>query len=203
MCTQDGKFVHDGWQSWEYLEGKHIRGRWHEKIETCLQFHKAIAGFQRPTYLDNRDQNPWVIADKVSWGEIEIEHHPLISPSVERLRNCLQDVSQQPQLIHGDFCGNILFSDYYPPAIIDFSPYWRPVEFAIGVIVADAIVWEGADESLIDEGDNFENFLQHLARADLRRIIEIETIYWMYGWQMLEQIGAHLPLINAICQRIG
>ncbi len=85
--------------------------------------------------------------------------------------------------------------------MIDFSPYWRPVEFAIGVIIADAIVWEGADISMLEIGSKFNNFYQHLARAELRRIIEIETIQKMYGWEMLEQIKAHLPIVEALVER--
>ena len=85
------------------------------------------------------------------------------------------------------------------PVVIDFSPYWRPVEFAVGVIIADAIVWEGADLSLMEKGSKFSNFGQHLIRAELRRVIEIETLFQMYGWPILAQIEAHLPLINAIC----
>jgi hypothetical protein len=118
---------------------------------------------------------------------------------VKKLTKCLVEVSEKPQLIHGDFGGNVLFSQ--PPTVIDFSPYWRPVEFAIGVIIADAIIWEGADLALIEMGCRFNNFYQHLARAELRRIIEIETIHELYGWEMLGQIEAHQPLIEAIVAR--
>jgi len=27
--------------------------------------------------------------------------------------------------------------------VIDFSPYWRPAEYATAIIIADAVVWEG------------------------------------------------------------
>jgi hypothetical protein len=50
-------------------------------------------------------------------------------------------------LIHGDLTGNVLFHDELPPAIIDFTPYWRPLEFQSAVVVADALVWEGAPPS--------------------------------------------------------
>lgn len=137
----------------------------------------------------------------MAWGELEIAHHPRIAPVIEQLRTCLDEVNEPSQLIHGDFGGNILFSDHRPPTIIDFSPYWRPVEFAVGVIVADAIVWEGAAMSLIEAGRRWDNYDQHLARAELRRIIEIETLHQFYGWDMLDQIAAHMPLVEAICRR--
>ena len=197
--STQGNYVYNGWQAWEYVEGKHEKGRWSDTVEICVRFHQAIADYPQPAYFERREQNPWVIADKVTWGEMEIVHHPQIAPSVEKLMRCLDEVNDKSQLIHGDFGGNVLFSQ--PPTIIDFSPYWRPVEFAIGVIIADAVVWDGADISLIEIGSRFNNFYQHLVRAELRRIIEIETIYKMYGWEILDQIDAHLPLIEVIAER--
>jgi uncharacterized protein (TIGR02569 family) len=198
QSTQGG-FVYQGWQAWDYIAGEYQPKCWVEKIEICLRFHRAIADWPRPAYFEHREPNPWVVADQVTWGEMEIVHHPRIAPSIEKLTNCLAEVNERSQLIHGDFGGNVLFSD--PPAVIDFSPYWRPVEFAIGVIIADAVVWEGADLSLLDMGSKFNNFYQHLARAELRRIIEIEVLHEMYGWEMLDQIKAHLPLVKAIVTR--
>jgi uncharacterized protein (TIGR02569 family) len=197
--TTQGNFVYQGWQAWEYIAGETEKGRWEETIELCVRFHQALADYPRPAYFERREQNPWVLADQVTWGELEIVHHPQIAPMVEKLTKCLDEVTEKPQLIHGDFGGNVLFSK--PPTIIDFSPYWRPVEFAIGVVVADAIVWEGADLSLIEFGNKFNNFYQHLVRAELRRLIEIETIHEMYGWEMLDQITAHLPLIETLVER--
>jgi uncharacterized protein (TIGR02569 family) len=197
--SAQGNFVYRGWQAWEFVEGQHERGRWAETIDICVRFHQAVADHPRPAFFERREQNPWVVADQVTWGEMEIAHHPRIAPAVEKLTNCLAVVNEKSQLIHGDFGGNVLFSE--TPTIIDFSPYWRPVEFAIGVIIADAVVWEGADISLLDMGCKFNNFYQHLARAELRRIIEIEVIHAMYGWEMLDQINAHLPLIDVIVER--
>ena len=77
----------------------------------------------------------------------------------------------------------------------------RPAGVAIGILIVDAIVWEGADESLIDAGKQSKNFYQHVARAELRIVIELDTLYQIYGWEMLEEIEAHLPLISAICKR--
>ena len=199
--SKQGSFVYDGWQAWERLEGEHLPGRWLEKIEVCLQFHQAIAHLPRPSYFDRREQNPWVIADKVTWGEMQLEHHPHILPAVEKLRGCLREINEEPQLIHGDIGGNILFSGKLPPAIIDFSPYWRPVAFAVGVMIVDAIVWEGADFSLMEAGNIFRDFEEYLVRAELRRVIELDALFKVYGWQMLDEIEAHHPLIEVLSER--
>ena len=51
--------------------------------------------------------------------------------------------------MHGDLTGNVLFADDLAPAVIDFSPYWRPTGFASAIVVGDALLWEGADETLL------------------------------------------------------
>jgi hypothetical protein len=42
----------------------------------------------------------------------------------------------------------VLFHAHLPPALIDFSPYWRPPGFASVVVIADALVWESADSRI-------------------------------------------------------
>ena len=200
--ASNGRFVWGGWQAMEYLEGEHREGHWQEKIDLCLRFHRAIVDFPRPAFFARRAPNPWVVADRVVWGEMRIDHHPRVAPVIERLARCLAPVDGRPQLIHGDFGGNVLFADGLPPAIIDFSPYWRPVEFAVGVVVADAIVWEGADLTLLDMvAEQIDNLCPYLARAELRRIVELEMHHRMAGLDTLDEIDAHLPLVQAICER--
>ncbi len=199
--THSGELVHGGWQAWEVLEGSSGPGRWPEIVDACVRFHRAIAHLPRPAYFDRRPQNPWVVADQVAWDERPYETHPRIEPVVEQIRRVLRPLNGRPQLIHGDFGGNVLFAQGQPPAIIDLSPYWRPPEFAVGVVVADAIVWEGAGLSLIECGMNLPDFEQYLARAELRRILELDTLNSYYGWDILDEIEAHLPLVRAIVER--
>ncbi len=75
------------------------------------------------------------------------------------------------QLIHGDLTGNILFDDALAPAVIDVSLCWRPPAFASAIVVADALVWEGADETLLAAVAHLDRFEQFLARALIYRIV--------------------------------
>jgi len=198
----DGRAVSGGWQAWAFVEGEHRTDRWPEVVDLCVAFHREIADVPRPDWLDRVGlDDPWTIADKVAWDEIEYSFHPSVAPIVERLRRCLRPIDTPSQLIHGDFPGNVLFSEYLPPAVIDFSPYWRPAGFAAGVVVADAIVWEGAEVSLIDEAQGIEGFDQFLARAELRRIIEVDAAHRLWNWDVLGELDAHLPLVEAIEDR--
>jgi hypothetical protein len=73
--------------------------------------------------------------------------------------------------VHGDLSGNVLFAEELAPAIIDFSPSWRPPAYASAIVVADAIVWEGADELLIDTAAHIPHFPQFLVRALIMRAV--------------------------------
>ena len=75
------------------------------------------------------------------------------------------------QLIHGDLSGNVLFHDQLPPAIIDFSPYWRPAAYASAIVVADALVWEGADARILGAVSHIDDFGQYLVRALIFRAV--------------------------------
>lgn len=195
----DGRFVHEGWQAWEFVEGDHKTGNWNEIVNLCGCFHKELENVSRPEWFDQPElEDPWSVADQVAWGEREFAHHPRIAPAMKRLQACVRAIDATPQLIHGDFGGNILYAEDLPPAIIDFSPSWRPAGFAVGIVIADAIVWGGADESLIALGSAIDDFTQLLVRAEMRRVAELDALHQMYGWDMLGELDAHLPLINAI-----
>jgi uncharacterized protein (TIGR02569 family) len=167
--TGDGSLVVAGWAAWERVEGDHHPGRWLDIIEVGVRFHRAIASVPRPDFLDART-DPWSIGDRVAWGEAPIEPFRRI-PSVDRLADILRPIEAHGQVIHGDLTGNVLFADKLPPAIIDLSPYWRPAMFASAIVVADALVWEGADKTLVARFDHLDSFGQYLARALIFRLV--------------------------------
>ena len=96
-----------------------------------------------------------------------MELHADLAPVASRLREALEPTSRR-QLVHGDLTGNVLFDHDLPVAVIDLSPYWRPVEYAEGVVVADALCWHDAPASLrVDVGVS----VGAVARALLFRIL--------------------------------
>src|SRR5262249_21720456 len=80
-------------------------------------------------------------------------------------------VTAPSQLIHGDLTGNVLFDNRQPPAIIDFSPYWRPTAYASAIVIADALIWEGADRQVLDAITDIGDFGQYLVRALIFRAV--------------------------------
>ncbi len=169
-----GGFVVDGWSAWRWLEGKHRQRSWEAVLELSGRFHAALANLRWSPRAEGSDR--WSHADRVAWGETR----DALPPAVEHLVARRRPVDLPRQVIHGDLGGNVLFHDQLPPGVIDVSPFWRPVEYADAIVVADALAWGGADESLAEgllqrQGD------QLLLRAVLFRVAVDATEVGPYG----------------------
>ena len=164
-----GAFIVGGWSASVFCVGRHEPRRWFDIIEVGRRLHRALAHVDRPDFLVSRG-DPWAVADRAAWGDISLAPYR-DSPHVARLEDCLEPVRAPSQVIHGDLTCNVLFADALPPAVIDLSPYWRPVEFATAIVVADALVWEGAGESELSSAIDLDQFGQLLARALLFRLV--------------------------------
>jgi uncharacterized protein (TIGR02569 family) len=169
VAAADGSLWVDGWCATEYVAGQHEPRRWAQIIAVGERFHGALRAIPRPSFLESR-ASPWAVSDRVAWGEMlgsdfaQVRHLP-------QLTSALRPVSAPSQLIHGDLSGNVLFHDQLPPAIIDFSPYWRPTAYASAIVVADALVWEGADSQILDAVRHIKDFGQYLIRALIFRAV--------------------------------
>jgi Ser/Thr protein kinase RdoA (MazF antagonist) len=127
-----------------------------------------LATLPRPEFITLRT-DPWAIGDRVAWRELPASDFAYVK-HLTRLASALKPVAARSQLIHGDLTGNVLFDDRLPPAVIDLAPYWRSTAFASAIVVADALVWEGAEEGILDAVSQIADFDQlPAARADLPR----------------------------------
>ncbi len=167
--AHDGSACVDGWCATEHLPGQHAERRWPEVIAVGEQFHAALRGIPRPAFLDQRD-SPWATGDRVAWGEVSADDFTQVN-HLPRLAAATRPLTAASQLIHGDLGGNVLFHHHLPPAIIDLSAYWRPVAFASAIVVADALVWEGADGQLLGAVSHIDDFGQYLIRALIYRAV--------------------------------
>ena len=111
------------------------------------RFHQATADIPVPGW-HRRRSDPFARADQAAWDGAVLSEFTTLGP-VARLAGQLRPVGRRAQLIHGDLSGNVLFHPDLPPAIIDLSPYWRPALFATAIVVIDAMIWEGADRSVL------------------------------------------------------
>ncbi|MGZ4632751.1 MAG: TIGR02569 family protein [Actinomycetes bacterium] len=151
--TFRGTWSWEGWAATRWVEGSepdHTKpSTWLNILEAGRAFHRAVAHLDRPHCLDARD-DWWAVADRAAWGEHVIGFRPEFADLGRRLQRALEPLGSS-QVVHADLTGNILFSPTLPPAVIDISPFWRPPEYAEGVVVADALCWHGAPASLLHQ----------------------------------------------------
>ncbi len=166
----DGRFAHDGWVASERVAGYHKPGCWAEIIAVGEKFHAALAAIRRPAAIIDARTDRWAVGDRVAWGELPAADF-VEAAHISRLATVLRPVEASSQVIHGDLTGNVLFEPGLPPAIIDFVPRWRPAGFAAAVVVADALVWEGADKSLLDAVSHIPELDQFFVRALIYRLV--------------------------------
>ena len=115
----------------------------------------------------------------------------------------LRPVRLEDQLVHGDLGGNVLFAEGEPPAVIDFSPYWRPAGLALAVAAVDALMWGGADPAILDELAGQPELDQLLARALVYRIIT-EMIFRRDDGAGLEAVArASQPVTDLVLARLA
>jgi hypothetical protein len=93
------------------------------------------------------------------------------APYVADLVNARRQVSDPPGIIHGDLAGNVLFDSVLAPAVIDLTVYWRPINYSMALIAADAVCFEGAPLSLFETICSAPDFSQYLIRALLFRLV--------------------------------
>ena len=195
----------DGWASTEWLEGHHRTDKWSEMLAVSEDFHAAAgrstAGW--PRFMEQRS-DPWSRATRVAWGE---EALPPMPPSAAKLVREMHDLlTTAPdvavrQVVHSDLAGNVLFADDLglPPAVIDISPQFRPVDYAEAVLVADAVAWNGAPlsfaEAFLEES---AERIGDLARAVIFRVATAALVPGASPARVLGEADAYRSILPAL-----
>ncbi len=166
-----GSWAFAGWSASRWVPGRHEPRRSAiAAMAVAVAFHRALRDVPRPPFLDART-HPWAVGDRMAWGE---EPLSLAEPRLMRLAESfvefLRPAGETAQVVHGDLYGNVLYADRLAPAVIDFSPYFRPPSYALGVIVADGLAWYGDRADLIEHMPCHER-ASAVARAAVFRLV--------------------------------
>ncbi|MFF3215584.1 aminoglycoside phosphotransferase [Streptomyces sp. NPDC002886] len=177
LRARTGAWSYGGWTASRFVPGTdpdHTAApRWLDILTAGRAFHHALAHVPRPGLLDHRNDR-WATADLVAWQEQEADLHPALRKAYRELTALLGPTPRaRAQLIHGDLTGNVLFAPGQAPAVIDFSPYWRPPVYAEAIVVADALIWHGASAELLHQAApaNGPGFTQYVVRAVIFRLV--------------------------------
>lgn len=165
--SRSGKLIVEGWTAFPYLAGEHQPGRWLQLAKIACDFSALFPEADCPDFVDKRT-HAWARADRFAWGEYD--GPPITAPYIADLLSARRQVFDPLGIIHGDLTGNVLFDPVLPPAVIDLTVYWRPVNYSIAVIAADAVCFEGAPLSLFETISPAPDFPQYLIRALLFRL---------------------------------
>lgn len=172
----DGRFVVSGWSAWRWVDGDHADDRWPEVVALSERLAQQLAGRPRPAFLDRLD-DPWVRAGRVAFCEEPVAAYRHRVDVAALLPSLPPRAAGPDQLIHNDLAGNVLFGDPEPPAVIDFTPGWRPAGYQTAVVVADAFLWHDAGPALADQAAALvEGFAGLFIRALLFRLV-VDAIF--------------------------
>jgi len=190
IATADGHWRADRWEGWEWLPAVADETRLEDVIRAGAAFHRAIAHLDRPAFLDAA-ADAWSRADRMAWGELPMPSGVLL----DRLADAFRPVRAPAQLVHRDLLGNVLFADGQPPAVIDWSPTWRPAEFGAAIAAVDAVCWHGVPPSRLGPlGDGVAEWRQLLVRALAFRIA---TLHLLGAWDA-DGEARHRPVVDAL-----
>jgi uncharacterized protein (TIGR02569 family) len=198
--TLTGEWSYQGWEASTFIEGQPSTGRVMEKIAVSRQFHRQLLHVPKPSFIEAAT-HPWAVADRMVWGEKPLKFGERLNNVMGQLNELQRPVALPEQLIHGDMTGNILFHESLDPAVIDFSPYWRPAEYATAIILVDSIVWDGADVRLLLEIENTSVMNQLLVRAAMWRVKTTEEYVQQFGKGSLNDVDAYQPFIELLKKR--
>lgn len=169
--SSSGTWTVAGWSASHWVAGTHDFSRWSKVLAAGAAFHACLRDVARPGFLDAR-QDAWSTGDRAAWDDEQpVVVHAELGTTAEQLAAYRSPSQLASQVIHGDLTGNVLIADHVDPAIIDFVPYWRPVEFALAIVVADAIAWHHASLGLARSLPFVEDPRSMLARAAIYRLI--------------------------------
>ncbi|WP_406089043.1 aminoglycoside phosphotransferase [Streptomyces sp. NBC_01013] len=198
-----GGHVVEGWAATRFLTGEPgPAGRWDSLLAAGRAFHEALRNVPRPDRLDVH-QHPWALADRVAWGETTVEVPASIAQLVTGLQALREPVDVRAQLIHGDLTGNVLFAPGHAPAIIDFSPYWRPVAYADAIVVVDGLLYHGAGPDLVDSAAPSAEGAQMLLRALIFRLVALGVLVGRGGVPAEDELIRFARVSQLVEERIG
>jgi uncharacterized protein (TIGR02569 family) len=191
LRSRAGAWLAAGWEAATFVPGAADQRRVDEVIRAGSAFHAAVAAVPRPPFLDTR-QDPWSYGDRLAWnsaGTAPGTPSALLAPLLAARR----PVRQAAQIVHGDLLGNVLFADGLPPAIIDWSAYWRPPAWASAVAVVDALCWHGVGADVVGRWAHLPDWRQLLIRALIYRIATSDA-----AGRQGEPQGAYRPVIDLV-----
>ncbi|MBU0613191.1 hypothetical protein KKB10_04190 [Patescibacteria group bacterium] len=202
--AKNGAWNFDGWSASEFLQGKHRPGNYAEAIEVSMMFHKALADIPKPDWF-NKKTDVFTMSDRMAWSEMPIYDFDIANKPLKKLFSLLRENRLPSQLIHGDWgLEQILFHDTLTPAVLDMTPYFRPKNYPIADMLISAMANDSADESILDLGNDINDFDQLILHAMIFRTCTYIgfQIHPENNYDWTSTIIKYLDLVNPVIEKI-
>lgn len=145
--TLTGHWTHDGWSASRFVDGlRPVAPAWRAIATVGVRFSDAAEAARHGggTETLGARTHRWAVADRVAWGEAQVDLPTTVGAVAAELAALLGDPPRDRQVVHGDLTGNVYVDRDDVPVVLDFSPYLRPREWGKAIVVADAVLWNGA-----------------------------------------------------------
>ena len=170
LSASNGSWIIDGWIATEFIDDlTPLHSQPELVIDVGERFADAVTATNvsdlRPV-LARTDR--WAVADRYVWNEEQVELSSQASELIAAFRSRIEANDDPAQIIHGDLTENVFADSSGTPVVLDFSPFIRPKRIATAIVVADNLLWHGAESGIVDliSGDE-----DGLARALLFRLV--------------------------------
>jgi uncharacterized protein (TIGR02569 family) len=175
--SRDGRWVVDGWAASRYEPDTHPCHELEVLVATGRLLHARLASAvpSPPDGLRERSDRS-ARAERAAFDGSHATGIPLehVGALVGDLSAQLDDTDLGPdQLVHADLAGNVLVDGSGVPVVIDVAPSWRPVLWAEALCVLDAVLWHGADATVL-VGWSQGSRRQAMVRAAMYRLLSHE-----------------------------
>lgn len=174
IASRSGDWVHQGWSASAFIDGlRPAAPAWLDIAEAGMRFGDAAEAVRAGDGADvlSRRRHRWAVADRVAWGEAQLTLDDAAMRVYARIEALLGDTPAGEHFVHGDLSGNVFVDRSGTPVILDVSPYLRPREWATAIVIADAVLWNGAGVRLASTYASDGPHRDLLGRALLFRLI--------------------------------
>ncbi len=193
--TRQSQWITDeGWTAWTAVSGRPVESSdVVPAIHAIRALHERVSNIEKHPLLD-QNTTAWGVAHRHCWEEKPSWVHPEIEPVIDKLYSRLVPISKSSsQLIHGDLNpGNVLISANEMPAIIDFTPFWAPANFALAIF-ANFIGPRRGHVGVLKHFEDTPDFAQLLFRAAIRMLLVVSELRGIADWHR-ERRAAELIL---------